>query len=192
MKKAQTLAISFGVIMVILALAIPLFLNEYKNMQEPEHNYEDLTTDAQLLANQLLANPTPISWTADSVRRIGLLNNGTLERFHLLSFSSLEYEKSKILLGIRSDYIFFITDRDKYAKVETILPPKVNISYWGYSAFPHDRSDIQNGGLISQINSTLADIFSNSTDLVKTEKFVRFRVDNDTATAKITIYVWQS
>lgn len=179
MKKSQSLVISFVAIIVILILFIQLFLSEYLESLKEDDNLELVEEDATRIGNLLSGPSNPREWESiEEVKKIGLVKEGVILNDTLYEYAKLSYSKSKMLLGIQHDYIFYLLN-----KSDTVTAG--GKEYWGWNPAGG------NGG--SNLEAVLSDIYAASAYIAKDERFVRFKaVNSSAATLKLIVLVWSS
>ncbi len=177
MKKSQTVAIGFAVMLVILIVFIQVFTSEFQRSFPESKEFELLQDEAGRIGNILSGPSIPRIWTdfAD-VRKMGLMKEGVIERGTLQKLYNFPYPKTKVLLGTSQDYLFFFKDEDVIVKIGSL-------EYFGYNP-----ADTKSGG--TDLDQTMAYVSANSMHLAKDEKFVTLDLGGEKHTAKLILYVW--
>lgn len=116
-KKAQGILFSSMLALFIFFLVVTLFANYLFDAPKiTSQNSELLEKQAQRAADNLLSEGYPQNWNLNTVKKIGLLTNESLDEKKLLLFENLVktqegYQRSKALLGIQYDYIVTIRNQ---------------------------------------------------------------------------------
>lgn len=121
-KKGQFIVFSSIFMLFVFFLIFSIFFDYLvDNPAMAEDEFLSLQQESTRLTNALTLSGYPKYWDLNSVQRIGLVDDDLLNISKLNNFSQLVqdstgYERSKILLSIRHDYLI------------TFLPASANIS----------------------------------------------------------------
>ena len=107
--KAQVWTVDFiaGFMLFIIVLLVGLSIIF---RAAPASADQGLSRDAEHLSTVLVSTGTPTNWTSTNVLVPGLLTSTSISRIDtrkLQDFSNISYSRTKTLLGIRADYVFF-------------------------------------------------------------------------------------
>jgi len=75
--------------------------------------------DAKGIAGSILTAGYPFNWTNETVQRIGIMQDERiidpvkLGRFANMTKTSDDYDQTRVLFNLRSDYVVYFTDRDE-------------------------------------------------------------------------------
>jgi hypothetical protein len=119
MKKGQVAVIGFIVVIVLLVVMISLFYNQFLSIFSKESIYNDVKKDSEHVASVLVSEGYPANWDIGTVKKVGILEGDTISLVKLEKFSHIDYQKTKLLLGITYDYMFFIENESKKAGLRT-------------------------------------------------------------------------
>ncbi|MFP4524624.1 MAG: hypothetical protein ACLFO2_04930 [Candidatus Woesearchaeota archaeon] len=115
-RKAQHLIFSATLVLFIFFLATTLF---YDSLFTPpdmgQRRYETVSKQAVRLSDTLIMPGYPVAWSEEDVERAGLATDGELNRTKVAQLQTLvqaDYNETKRLLGVRSDYHLNITYGD--------------------------------------------------------------------------------
>ena len=179
MKKAQTVAISFAVILVIAIIFIQIFLAEMNQSFKADDDFSAVDETAGRIGSLLSGPAVPANWiNIDDVKKIGLLKDNSINNNTLNQYSTLTYYKTKLLLGSSYDYIFYFTIDKTPIQVGTN-------SFWGYNP-----TNPKNGG--TNLEDIIARIDTESSALSKDVRFVHLKRYNKTEVAKLNVLAWSS
>lgn len=179
MKKAQAMIISSIVLVVLVIVVISLFSSQLGLFFHKENIYDELKRESSNVGALLNGNSYPENWDENSVKKVGLLENNLVTTNSLRKFGSLHYSKTKMLLGIKRDYIFYFTNNTNELK-----PIQVeNREFWGWNG-----GEGENGG--TNLNEALVFIFNLSQNIAKDERFVTLNLNGTVMNAVMVSYVW--
>jgi len=118
-KKSQVWSVDFIAGLLIFIFVIVLSVRLLLDMQSPG-NYDQLYRDGIRLSDTLLTDGSPHDWDKNSVVIPGLmLTNSTnrLDLDKLSKFDNISYQRSKTLLHIAGDYIFYFKNATSNIKI---------------------------------------------------------------------------
>ena len=174
--KGQTLIIGSIAIIVILSVVITLVVNFILN-QNKESSFKEFNQEASNVAELLLMQPFPIEWNITNIKRIGILDDGIIDDIMLCKYGNIDYSKTKLMLGLQGDYLFFFTDQDDEL-----------IRMYGWEYFGWNGRDERNGG--SNLEDALDLIFESSENIGKDERLAVLNKGGRRKGVTLTTYVW--
>ena len=177
MGKAQTLLISFILLIGIVIIVIPLVIDQLSVSDQKK--FEEFDREAKNLGNLLVEPPSPPQAPPQFWERAGLLDGDKITEDSLLDFASIPYQRSKLLLGMQFDYIFFL-------QKDGIAIPLEGEFTWEYLGW--NGGGAPNGG--SNYNEILLLIQEESQFVAKEEKFVMLDIDGQLTPVELIIYVF--
>ncbi|MBD3163623.1 hypothetical protein GF323_00315 [Candidatus Woesearchaeota archaeon] len=180
MKKAQSIVISSFLFLLVFGLVISVLVYYFTILNSPGSDYEDYEREARNIGELLTSEAYPTVWDESTVKQIGLLEGDILTEGQLIRFGNLSYTKTKSLLGIKEEYVFYFID--KHDNVVTVTG-KNSWQYWGWNG-----RDRPNGGPDYKIIFDL--LAARSRNLATEEKFVKMFVNGKIIEAKMVIHVW--
>ncbi len=181
MEKAQNLIISAIVLAVFLIIAIQLFASQFMSMFGTEDTFEELQTASSNIGTSLLTEAVPNVWNESSIKRVGLVVKGVIDVDSLARYANLSYSRTKLLLGMKRDYLFFFTNGSK--DIVRIRIGDIVMEYWGWNG-----KEKPNGG--SNFNEVFDFIAAYSENIAKDERFVRLKIGDDIDEVTLVTYVW--
>lgn len=107
-KKAQ--AWGFDIIVatgIFIFGIIAFFLYTINYPTGEQEKLDELLYEGNIIADNLLSEGHPINWTTDTVSKIGLINNKTINQDKLEYFYNLsesDYGRTKSILGTKYNY----------------------------------------------------------------------------------------
>lgn len=112
-KKAQSWYGDFMVAIALFSITMVIYYQYASSVSvENKSAIKDLLLDAKAISSSLIEEGYPANWSASNVNRIGLTDgNYRLSQSKINSFASLDYSRSKFLLGTSSDYFVFFEDK---------------------------------------------------------------------------------
>jgi hypothetical protein len=191
MKKGQVAVIGFVVTVVLIIVVFQLFSDQISAWFGGEETYEELNEDANRIGDTLLSEGYPIHWNELNVKKVGLIDGEVLSMRSLERFSKIDYEKSKLYLGINNDYMFFIEkdslDVATVNKTKVIVTDPINKDFFGWNGYIDSYQG--NGGL--PFGFFYNQIHEQAKNIAKSERFVYLEdgINNKTS-AKLIIYTW--
>ncbi|RMD67315.1 hypothetical protein D6817_01900 [Candidatus Pacearchaeota archaeon] len=112
-KKAQVWSFDLIVASIIFLSVILFFYLLTINLQTDTFSEQKkLQREANALADNLLSSGTPQNWNETNVVKIGIADDGKLNKTKLLAFKNLaesDYTRTKSLLGISDNYYINFT-----------------------------------------------------------------------------------
>jgi hypothetical protein len=194
MKKGQTALISFLVLIVLLIVIISLFSSQFFALLTGDDTYEEVKADSEHVSQQLMSEGYPVDWNTENVKKVGLLEQDKITINRLMEFANVEYPKSKKLLGIKYDYMFFIEDLETGDRIRLNYPISrdypISREFFGWNG--NLQSYGGNGGLDFDYFFGLVE--ANAKHIVKKERFVYIIGETEEGAtvqeAKLVIYVW--
>ncbi len=183
MRKAQNLIISAIVLSVFLIMAISLFSSQFFSLFGTEDIFKELQDASSNIGSSLADEPVPLNWNESNVKKLGLMFNGVIDEDSLRRYGALSYSKSKLLLGMHREYLFFFTNG---SLVPIEIEDKVNsrkFQFWGWNG-----KGKPNGG--PNLTEVFELIIDNSENMAKDERFVSLRINNTINEVKLITYVW--
>jgi hypothetical protein len=107
-KKAQGWGFDLAIAATIFSLGLVAFyLFSINSNNETTESFDNMRYESGIIANSLLSEGSPVSWTETNVVRIGLLSNNQLNETKLRMFNSLastNYSRTKQLFRITGNY----------------------------------------------------------------------------------------
>ena len=177
MVKAQAMVISTLVLVVFIIVVISLLVDQFGLLQNKNRAFFEVKKEANIVGNMLLQNPNPINWNEQNVKKIGLIEGKKITIASLNKYGDLSYPKTKMLLGVKYDYIFYFVDTN--GEVISIGSRQ----FWGWN-------DLESGNGGSYVDDVLALIIAGAENVANNEKFVIVDGDDGPITAKMIINVW--
>jgi hypothetical protein len=176
MKKAQTVMVSFAVILVISIIFMQLFTSEFQKFMNKKSEFDLLEEEAGRIGNLLTGQAVPNNWVnIKEVKKMGLLKDSYIPNSTLVKYATLPYSNTKMLLATQHDYLFYFSNGTAPISIG-------GKEYWGFS-----MAENNNGG--SDLESALSDIYSKSKTLAKDERLVNLK-EKSIRTIRMVIYVW--
>ena len=129
MKKGQVVVIGFILAIVLFIIVISLFYSQFTALFMDDSKYPDIRGDSEHVSNLLLTEGFPTDWKAETVKKVGLLDGDIISLAKLGNFSKIEYYKSKLLLGVKYDYMFFLERNDS----TKVVIPNVYKDFLGWN-----------------------------------------------------------
>jgi hypothetical protein len=128
--------------------------------------------DAQILSESFLSTGVPLNWTEENVISIGILSEtNSLDLIKLMRFQNLtltDYSRSKFIIGIKSDYLFY------FESIDGNLVNLTNQTYIGKPGVsPQDVID------------------SNPEDKTLFARYVVYRQDSAAEILSLNVLVWE-
>lgn len=186
MNKGQATLIGTILIILVAGAVFTLFFNYFRTISEQNEEIAELRRSAESAGDILLSDAYPSSWNVENVRKVGLLEEDILQMSNLEEFSKINYSRSKLLLGIKHDYLMHLQLDDG-----TLLPIPVPGGFIDFLGWTGITSQKGNGGAPF---STFFDLITKKTEnLARTERFVTlpngYAPDNK---AKLILYTWST
>ena len=112
MNKAQMWFMDFVIAMAIFSLALIWYYTHTTNISTQDTITRDgVISDAKTIASSFTSSGYPLNWNSNNAIRIGFTDsNNKLDTSRFREFTEINYNKSKRLLGIISDYFLFFTN----------------------------------------------------------------------------------
>ncbi|MBS3136419.1 hypothetical protein J4401_05670 [Candidatus Woesearchaeota archaeon] len=171
MRKSQALIISTIFLIVVIMIGIAVFYFQVVSLQKGQDDFGALQSEGSHISTVLLGEAFPDDWNKDSVLKVGLVKDDTITDEVLLKFAEIDYPRTKILLGIQKEYLFFFTTQDEKdiedIKIQNLPTPIIigrDTQYFGWNG----RNEGGNGG--ENLEDVLEILNSGSANIVKTEK----------------------
>ena len=185
MKKGQVVVIGFILTVVLFILVISLFYSQFNSIFADESDYPDIKGDSEHVSNLLLTEGYPPDWETDTVMKLGILDGDVISLRKLENFSKIPYYRSKLLLGVKYDYMFLLERTDS----SVIMIPNVNRDFLGWNG------DVQsypgNGG--RPFEFFFDAITSKAEHIARNEKFVEIDEGIGEYTyGKLIVYTWDA
>lgn len=108
-KKSQVWTIEFILSFLIFIAAIILSVKSVFNIYTNE-NLRDIQRESEFVSQYLLSGGFPSDWNNDTVIRIGLTTDNRLNHTKLKNLYNLNYDNTKYLLGIRSNFFIYFSN----------------------------------------------------------------------------------
>jgi hypothetical protein len=181
MKRAQVAVIGFVMTIALLLIVFSLFYSQIGSIFTRRVDYEEIQADSEHLSANLLSEGHPLDWDAASVKKLGLLEGDRISLEKLEEFSKIDYPRTKLLLGVKYDYMFFIEKND----TRVHIPEPIFRNFFGWNG--QLQSYGGNGG--SQFDFFFGIVKERAVNIAKNEKFIYL----DEATvkdAKLVVYTW--
>jgi len=172
-KKTQIWYLDFIIgISIFTLMLIMAFRYTSLKLSDNEAEQGRVWSDAQRLAESLLSEGVPKNWTAEEVISIGILSEtsvvDTIKVERLKNFTLENYDRTRFVLGLRSDYIIYF---------ENINDEILNITNQSYIGKP---------------GFTVQDVFdSKPTDELFYTRYLVFRHDSIAEIIAMRVLVWQ-
>lgn len=114
-RKAQVWYTDFMVGILILTVMIVVYFQFVSNFSfESEGSLDDLTRDAKIISNSLMTQGYPLDWNSTNVSRIGIVDgDNRLNISRLSEFKSIDYNETKNIFSISSDYFIYFEKQDQ-------------------------------------------------------------------------------
>ena len=131
-KKKRAQIWYFDLIMglvVFSAFLIIFFKTDVNTSQEETRAMEDMITEAKIATSEILNSGVPKKWDITNVSKIGILDNNEINKTKLQYLSALNYNTTKSMMGLRSDYYFYFAKNGHKIKplgFEGIGKPGIN------------------------------------------------------------------
>jgi hypothetical protein len=107
-KKAQAWGFDITVAIIIFSLGlIVFFIYSINYSNEGAETFENLISEGNFIADNLLSSGIPENWNPEDVRGVGIISSGKINNTKLESFYNLslaDYSKTKRLLNTEHDY----------------------------------------------------------------------------------------
>jgi hypothetical protein len=145
-NSAQAWFTDFAIGMLIFMFMLIAYYSYVSNISQHDGLVmKDLISDAESLSSSLLLPGFPEDWDDTYVESIGITNdNQNINKTKIIDFKDMEYQKTKTLFGITSDYfIYFLDENGNIANVEGICgigAPEINVTYKVKSAYYYDNA----------------------------------------------------
>ncbi len=116
-NKAQGWGMDLIIAVTIFTFGLlAFFVYSLNSPGEAKEKIEALSYDGKILANTILSDGSPESWTPSEVVKIGILSNDKinetkLKNFYDMTRDSAGYENTKRLFDITYDYYFFLDEK---------------------------------------------------------------------------------
>ena len=166
-RKSQIWSMDFFSGLVIFIVVILISVRILFSMTTPD-SYELLYRDSIHLSSSLLGPGYPIQWNRSTVIVPGLIFfNGTnrIDPGKLIEFDSIDYERSKSLLHLSNEYIFFFRNSTSVINISRCVR--------GYPIYTNGKCEPDLGSI-------------KYSDLVKIERIVIY----NSSLVTMTIYMW--
>lgn len=96
---------------MIFTLALTLYYRAYAGVIEDLNDpLAELEYDANVIADSFVTTGYPVPWSNLSVQRIGIMNDGVVNRTKLLQLQAIPIDAQRELLGTRFDYGLFFSN----------------------------------------------------------------------------------
>lgn len=108
-KRSQTWTIEFILAFLIFSAALILSIKTVVNI----YGNDDLSSvikEAELISGQLKSEGYPLNWNNNTVIRIGLISNGSLDNEKLNNLYSMNYYSAKNTLATQYNYFVFFSN----------------------------------------------------------------------------------
>jgi hypothetical protein len=126
-KKSQVWTIeyilSFIVFIAIILLSVKMIFGVYAN-----DALQNLQKESEFVSQYMLSEGYPDNWDNDTLIRVGLTTNDRLNDTKLLSFYSLNYSRTKDLMGIKSNYFAYFSNSSGIISIFHILNSSISES----------------------------------------------------------------
>ncbi len=152
--------VGFLIFMIAMILITKLIFNTFL-----DDSFEVVYSEGQELSELLMTSGFPRNWTNSSVFTPGIVDSSRLNLTKLDEFRKISYDRSKGLLGIKSDYFYFFTKNDSI----------LNIS-----------GELGQGHPAASITNNSVNITETYKNLIKIERFVV----HDATIVSMILYVW--
>jgi len=121
-KNAQAYMMDFVLAITIFVFCLLIYYKTAPNIQiNAIDSYEDAYLDIKTLASAIISDGSPNDWTDANVVRIGIMNANVVSEEKVWKFRNMSvdnYQGTKGLLGIRSDYVIYFMDKNsKYLNI---------------------------------------------------------------------------
>jgi len=156
-KKSQASYTDFLIGFFVLILITFIFIRVNIDLNSKNNNFQELIIDGTEISNSLMNNGYKIlNWNdAQPQGRLGFLNDGKIIKENFDQFAQTTYDKTKILLGTKKDYLVYFehdnkilsyNERQFYGKYDNINKIKssniVKITRLVYSSL-HDKKVVK-------------------------------------------------
>jgi hypothetical protein len=108
-RKSQTWTIEFILAFLIFSAALILSIKTIVNIYGNEE-LSFVTQEAELISEQLISEGYPKDWNNDTVIRIGLISNGSIDTEKLKNFYNMDYYDAKSSLATQYNYFVFFSN----------------------------------------------------------------------------------
>lgn len=171
-KNSQIWYIDFVLALTLFIITLLISLRYItNNYMISVKDTSPLLVEADKVSQSLLTAGIPDNWTAEYVTSIGIapeniLNLSKAEAFYNLSIN--DYEHTKFLLGIKSDFMVYFVDKN-----ETII-------------------NLTNSSFITKANYSIQNITGlDPGELVTLNRYIVYRHDDISEIANMRIILWQ-
>ncbi len=114
-RKAQTWYLDLIIALVIFSAALIIYLRVYGDLNDiQDERLDELTYDANVIADSLLSPGYPADWTQIDVERIGLLTDGSLDLNKHAMFNNTDLSTGRFIFGTRFDYLVYFKDKESH------------------------------------------------------------------------------
>jgi len=97
--------IGITLFIIVMLLSVRILLTIY-----PSQEHIRVYRDAVQLSDSLLSPGYPVNWNTSNVILPGIADNNRINNTRLKSFKDMNYQHTKTLLHVTSDFIFFISN----------------------------------------------------------------------------------
>lgn len=185
MKKAQVAIIGFIMTIVLFVIVISLFYSQFTSLFMDKSEYPDIRGDSEHVSNLLLTEGYPTDWESETVKKIGLLDGDIISLRKLENFSRILYPQTKLLLGVKYDYMFFLERNDS----SKIMVPNVHRDFLGWNG--DVLSYPGNGG--RPFEYFFDKISERAEHIARNEKFVKIDEGiQGISYGKLVVYTWSA
>jgi hypothetical protein len=125
--------------------------------------------DAMHISEQVLAAGYPSNWTHDNVLSPGIAENNRVNPLALQEYSQIDYQHSKTLLHITSEYAFYIKNSTGIINTTKCI--------YGYSMLSEDNCTLALDNMMDGISYD---------NLVRVERIVIY----DSRPVRLVVYAW--
>jgi hypothetical protein len=192
MKRSQAAVIGFIVTVILIVVVLQLFSPQIRLLFGNKNDYNLVREDAEHISNVLIAEGFPPNWNAGTVKRVGLLDGDMISIEKLKEFANISYSRSKLLLGTKYDYMFFLENETNTSiailnRTMITLYSSINRDFFGWNGYIKNYDG--NGGY--PFGFFYNQIYQKAKYIAKTERFVNLE-DNfgGKTSAKLVIYTW--
>ena len=163
-KKAQTWTTDFFMSVILFTTALIIISRAMIDAQNMEQRGSKLQLDeAEQIGNILMAEGQPQNWNTNNVQNPGIRTENQLDMNKTIRLKSMEYYKTKAILGISSEYfIAFKKQSGNYLNI--------NGSYGiGDSSVNATQTEIKLNNVPSKNLAQLTRITKYNQDIIKIE-----------------------
>lgn len=104
-KKAQSWYVDYAISLAVFALGLLILFQYIPNLSDD--NIDELSLDARILSDSILSEGIPSDWDNETLVKIGLLTNGSIDSNKWIELKDVEYSKALSILPISSDFVIF-------------------------------------------------------------------------------------